>query len=425
MSIEIVEVTGCRRNLVVEVPAQVVEEEVQKLARRYAARARIPGFRPGKVPLGVVLTRFGSELRNDAAQDLIGRYLKDAIEEHHFHPLAQPTVEQLQAEAGNPMKFTVSFEILPPIEPQGYLGVSATLSAPAVEEADVDRALEELRERHAEYVPVEDREIRDGDQAILTVDGTVESGEKPIHEDDVVCIVGSPSTNEAFSENLRGARVGQERTFDVTYPEDYHRKRFAGKRAHYRVVVREVKEKVLPELNDDFAKDIGEAESLAGLRARVRDELVREAERTAEKKVREAILDTVVRRHSFDLPETLVREELREHASRIATSLARQGIDVNQAAVDWKKILDEERPRAEEAVRRMLVLDAIARKENIEVSEEELEAELEEAAQASRKSHVALRAQLEKDKRIQAFKDHLRRKKALDFIFRNANISRG
>jgi len=191
------------------------------------------------------------------------------------------------------------------------------------------------------------------------------------------------------------------------------------------VVVREIKEKVLPELNDEFAKDIGEAESLAGLRARVRDELVREAERTAEKKVREAVLDTVVRRHSFELPETLVRGELGEHASRIATSLARQGIDVNQAAVDWKRILDEERPRAEEAVRRMLVLDAIARKENIEVSEEELEAELEEAAQASRKSHVALRAQLEKDKRIQAFKDHLRRKKALDFIFRNANISRG
>jgi trigger factor len=425
LSVEIVEVSGCRRNLVVEVPADVVEAEVQRLARQYAARARIPGFRPGKVPLGIVLSRFGAELRNDATQDLIHRYWRSAVEEHELHPLTEPTVEQLEGSAGTPMKFTVSFEILPRIDAHDYRGATATVAPAPVEEAEVDRALDELRERHAEYVPVEDREIRDGDHATLTVDGEFEGGEKPVHEEGVVCIVGSPRTNQAFSENLIGAKVGEERAFEVSYPGDYHRKRYAGKKVRYRARVDEIKEKVLPQLSDDFAKDIGEAESLADLRVAVRKQLEQEAEAAADRKAKETVIDTIVRRHSFDLPESLVHEELQHHASRIAEGLARQGIDVNQVALDWKKMFEQERPAAEAAVRRTLVLDAIARQEHIEATEADVEQELGQIAEGARKSPAAIRAQLEKNKRFQGFKDHLRRKKALDFVLSNATISRG
>jgi trigger factor len=176
-------------------------------------------------------------------------------------------------------------------------------------------------------------------------------------------------------------------------------------------------------LNDDFAKDFGAAENLQELRTKVRDDLMAKAVVNAENKVREAVVDQVVRSHSFDIPDSLIREELEDHVRRIAATLARQGIDVNRASIDWSKVLEEERPHAEQAVRRGLVLDAVARLENLQVTEDELENEFQALAEATRKSPAAIRAQFEKDKRIQGFKEHLLRKKALDFIFRNANIT--
>jgi trigger factor len=425
VSVQLVEENSCKRSLVVEVPAEVVDKEVERLAREYAARAKVPGFRPGKVPLGIIRQRYGSELRSDATQDLIQRYWRDALKEHALRPLSEPVIEDLHAEPGTPMKFKVSFEVLPPLDIRNYKGVPATIPSSKVEDTDVEAAIQELRERHAEFVPVEDTAIKDGHFATLSVEGEFGGGEPPLKEDDVVCAVGDPRTNSTFSENLQGARIGDERAFAVSYPDDYHRKRFAGKTVDYKVRVKEVKEKVLPEPNDDFAKDFGGADTLEALRLKIRDDLVRKAEESAEKVARQAVLDTVVRSHSFEIPETLVHEELRGHAEQVAGSLARRGVDVNEAAIDWKKILEEERPNAEDAVRRTLVLDAVARQEGIEVTDQELDEQLEKIAQASHKSLAAIRAQLEKDKRIQAFKDHLRQKKALDFMFRNATISRG
>ena len=219
--------------------------------------------------------------------------------------------------------------------------------------------------------------------------------------------------------------MGDEVQFNVPYPAEDQRKRFAGKTVRYRVLVKEVKEKHLAELNDDFAKDVGGLESLEELRARIRDDLISKAKLAAEKDIREAILDQLVQRHFFDVPECLVGEELEDRARRIATRFAHRGIDVSKTPIDWKKIFEGERPHAEQGVRRTLILDAIARQEGLEALEEELEEEVRTLAEAAKKSPVALRAQLEKDQRIQSVKDHLRRKKALDFIYRNANITRG
>jgi trigger factor len=292
-----------------------------------------------------------------------------------------------------------------------------------VTDEEVNRAIENLRERHAQFVPV-DGEARDGLYLTLTVDGQFEGEEKPTREDDITMIVGHPQTNVDFSDNLRGARAGETRNFEVSYPADYHRKQFAGKKVRYTVLVKDVKEKQLAELNDDFAKDIG-SESLEALRNKVRDEMVTQAKQNAEKKAREAVLDAIVKNNAFDVPDSLVQEELENHARRIATGLARQGVDVNKTSINWKKVFEEERPRSEQAVRRSLILSAIARQEGIEVSEQEVEAELQKIAEASQKSVAAIRAQFEKDKRIQGFTEQLRQNKALDFIFRNANISGG
>lgn len=424
MDLEIVDVSSCKKNLVAAVPIEQVEEEIGRLALKYAQRAKVPGFRPGKVPLNIVRQRYGAELRSDVTQELISRTWKQAVAERGLEPLAEPVVEKVEAEPGQALKFVVSFEVLPKIEVTDYKGISLTTSPITVQDSDVDEALENLRDQHAQFVPVENGTVKDGQYVTLTLDGEFEGGGKPIHEDDATLVVGAPQTNREFSANLQGARIDEERSFDVVYPGDYGQKRLAGRRVHYRAKVRDIKEKQVAELNDDFARDVGAA-SLEELRSRIRDELVTKARQAAEEKAREAVLDKIVDRLVFDVPESMVREELEDHARRLAANLARQGIDVSKTSVDWKKIFDEQRPYAERSVRRRMVLDAIARQEKIEVTEQEIDAECQRMAERGGKSAPAIRAQFEKDQRLQVLRIYLQQHKALDFIFRNATISEG
>ncbi len=422
MKIEIVEVNSCRRNLAAEVPPEEVDAEIDRIARDYAGTARIPGFRPGKVPLNIIKQRLGSELRKEAVQKIIERSWDSAREEHKLRPLASPVVRDVESEPGEPLRFTVSFEIMPQLEVKDYKGIPVTMPPAEVTDEEVTEALETLRAQHAQFVPVDGGEAQDGHYVTLTVDGQFEGASKPLHEEDVTLIVGHAQTSDEFSKNLRGAKAGETRSFEVVYPEDYHRKHFAGRKVNYTVVVKDIKEKQLPDLNDDFARDIG-SESLQALRAKIRDELVTQARQNAEKRAREALLDQIVARQPVDVPECLIQEELEAHANRIAANLAYQGIDINQTSIDWKKVFDEARPRAEQAARRAIFLDAVARQEGIEVTREEVDSELQKIGQGTNKSAAALRAQFEKEERIQSFEQHLRRNKALDFIYRNANIT--
>jgi trigger factor len=423
LTVEIVEVNGCKRSLAVEVPADELDNEVAQVARDYARSIKVPGFRPGKVPLNIVRQRYGSDLLKEATQKIIERCWKDAVAEHNLQPLAQPVIQDVDNKPGNPLKFKVSFEVLPALEVKDYKGVSVNLPPAEVTDEKVNQAIERLREEHAQFVPV-DGEARDGLYLTTTVDGQFEPAGKPFHEEEVTLVIGHPQTNAEFSNNLRGAKAGETRTFEVSYPSDYYRKQFAGRRVRYTVLVKDIKEKQLAELNDDFAKDVG-SEGLEALRAKVRDELVTHARQDAEKKAREALLDSIIQKQTVEVPECMVQDELETHAHRIANNLAYQGIDINKTSIDWKKVFEEERPRAEQAVRRMIFLDAIARQEGIEITDEEVESELTKLSEGTGKSAPALRAQLEKEDRIQSFRQHLRQNKALDFIYRNANISVG
>jgi len=425
LDLEVIDVTGCKKRLVAEVPAGILEAEIDKLAVQFASKASVPGFRPGRVPVHIIKQRYGTDLRNDAMHELINRSWRSALEQRNLKPLAEPHLEDVNSPPGDNLKFSVSFEILPKIDLKDYTGIDYRLDPPAVTDTDVDGKLEELRHRNAHYSPVEEAPIADGHVVTLKVDGEFAEGGPPVHEDEVVCVVGDPQTNPTFSENLRGARLGETRRFEVAYPEDYHRKKFAGRLLKYCVEIKDVKEKHLPDLTDEFAVDLFGAASLADLRARISDDLITNAGILAEKKAREAVLDLVVAKHSFDVPDCLVEDELKDHARRIAVSLAQQGIDVDKTSIDWKKVFEEERPHAITAVRRMLILDAVAEREKLEVTENELSEEFEKLARGSQKSPAAIRAQFEKDKRIHGFIDHLRQKKALDFIYRNANITRG
>ena len=421
LTVEITQVNSCRKNLAGEISAEDFEKELEKIAREYSRTAKVPGFRPGKVPTGIIRRRFEKEIQDEASQRLMDSAWSDAIAKHDLKPLTQPEIKELKNDPGNPLKFTFSFEELPPLEVKDYKGVEVKKDSTEIKDDDVTQAIDYIREQYAQFVPVEG-EAKDGHYVMADIDSLTEGESTPIHDENVTLTVGDSQTVAEFSENLRGAKANDTLNFEVSYPEDYRSKKIAGKKIAYTIAVKEIKERQLPELNDDFAKDIG-VDNIEALLTKARADLVTRADDMAEKKAREELLDGIIERQPIEVPECLVAEELNEYTRRMINNLAYQGINVKQTAgFDWKKIYEEQRPHAEQSVRRMIFLDAIARQENLEVSEEEISAELNKLAEQSRKSAEAWRADFEKANRMDEFKQSVLQEKALDFIYRNANI---
>ena len=422
MTVEITQVNGCRKKIAGEISAEELEKELEKIAREYSRTAKVPGFRPGKTPTGVIRRRFEKEIQDDASQRIMDRVWNEAIDANNLKPLVRPEIKEFENKPGGPLKFTLTFEELPALVVKDYKGVEIKQNPTEVKEEDVTQAIDRVREQYAQDVPVEG-EARDGHFVLIDVHGLIEGESSPFHDEDVTLIVGHSQTAPDFSENLRGAKADDTRFFEVRYPDDYQNKKIAGKTVAYTVLVKEVKERQLPELNDDFVKDVGHFDNVDAFRAKIRGDLVTQAGDVAEKKAREELLDAIIERQPIDVPDCLVTEELDECTRRLINNLVYQGIDVKHAAgFDWKKIYDEQRPHAEQTVRRMIFLDAIARQENLEVSKEDISGELEKLAGRSSKSVEAWRAEFEKANRMDELKQSLLNDKALDFIYRNANI---
>ena len=425
MTVEITNINSCRKNLAGEISAEEFEKELEKVAREYSRTVKVPGFRPGKVPTNIMLRRFEKEICDEASQRIMDRVWGDAIDANNLKPLTQPEITELVNKPGNSMKFTLSFEELPQLEVKDYKGVEIKKDSAEVKDEDLDRAIDGILEQHSQFVPVEGA-AKDGHFVLINIDGLVDGETAPFHDEDITLIVGHAQTAAEFSEHLRGAKVDDTLSFDVSYPDDYNSKKLAGKRVAYKVLVKEIKERQSPELNDDFARDIG-FDSLEAFRARIREDLTMEVGLNAEMKAREELLDAIIERQPqppIDVPDCLVTEELGEYTKRFLNNLAYQGFDVKKTAAvfDWKKIYGEQRPNAERQVRRMIFLEAIARQENLEVSEEDVSAELDKMASQSHKSTEVLRAEFEKSNRMDTLKQNLLYDKALDFIYNNANI---
>jgi trigger factor len=339
LTAEIVEISSCKRNLAVELPATELEQEIDKLARDYARSAKVPGFRPGKVPLNIIRQRYGKDMRQEATHAIIERSWKEAIEEHKLEPLAQPIIKEVDNKPDQPLKFTLSFEIMPDLEVENYKEIPVTRSSADITDEKVTQALESVREQHAQFIPVDDGKATEGHILTVNVDGEFEDDSKPTHEENITIILGHPQTNEEFTKNLIGVAQDETRTFDVEYPEDFGQKDLAGKKVRYTVLVKEIKEKQLPELNDDFAKDIGQ-ESLEAFKEKVRNDLVTQANQNAEKEAREAVLKSIMEGQEVEVPDCMIQQELEANVNRMAARLAMQGIDLQKTPIDWNKIFE-------------------------------------------------------------------------------------
>ncbi len=412
----------CTREVSVEVPADVVARETESVVQNYQKLARLPGFRKGKVPITVVRSRFAGDIRGEVIERLVPRYFREEVEKQKLEPVSQPQVTDLHIKEGEPMRFKATFEVLPPIEVTGYQELRAEKTDTNISEEDVTAELNNLRERRAVFTSVEDRALADGDFADVSFTSTPkEEGGKPVPVNDVLVHVGGPDTVKEFSENLRGARAGEERTFDVTYPEDFNDPRLAGKTVEYKVEVKAIKQKSLPELNDDFAKSLGDFENLETVKQRIREGLESEKKHRAEHEAKEKLMDELVRRNEFPVPESMVEHQIDLRLERGLRALAAQGLSAeHMKKMDLPRLRAGQRDAAVKEVKASLILEKIAEAEKIEVSDEEVGKEIDALARQTKQSSEEIRSRLTRDGALDRIRNRIRNEKALDFLYRRS-----
>ncbi len=386
----------CRRELELEIPAEDVQKATERIAKEFARVARVPGFRPGKAPVTLIRRRFADDIKSEILQSLLPDQIEKAVTEQKLVPVTRPQVDKVDFAENGPLKFRASFEVLPEFTLGQYKDLEVEVDALAVTDEDVEKALEELRDRAATFVAVEARPIADGDYAQLKLMGTPAGGGEQLQAESVLCQIGAKETIDAFNENLRGAAPGEQRRFDVSYPADYPDQKLAGKTYHYVADVLGIKERKRPELSDEFAKEVSEAQTVEELRGKVRQGLESAREQRRKEQVRDRLLAKIVAAHDFPVPEVLVEQQMDVRLERAVRSLAAQGVDPRAVNVDWVSLRHRQRERGVEDVKAELLLDHIATEEKIEVSDEELEKEIASLAERSGESATAMRARLTK-----------------------------
>ena len=416
--------SATKREIEVEIPVEDVNRQTDSLIQKYQKVARIPGFRSGHVPASIIRQRFSEQIKTDMVEALIPRYFRQETEKLGVHPVSQPRVTDLRLRAGEPLRFKAAFEVLPEIKLEGYKELRADKPEIAVSEADVEQALADLRERHASFNPVEGRALADGDFAQVSLDGNPKSHEgksgegQPVHMDEVLVEIAGKNTMPEFTEHLRGTSPGDERTFDVNYPEDTQDKRLAGKTFSYAVKVHSIKQKSLPELNDEFAKQLGEFQTVDDLRKAIREQIESERKNQAEHDAKEKLVVELIQRNDFEVPDSLIEQQIDIRIERGLRALAAQGLTAEQMKkMDLNRLRVGQREQAIHDVKAALLLERVAEEENVQVGDEELNRELESLAKQSKQTSEAVRARLTRDGGLDRIRTRIRNEKTLDFLY--------
>jgi trigger factor len=428
--------SATKREIQVEIPVEDVARQTDSLIQKYQKVARIPGFRRGHVPASIIRQRFSEEIKTDMVEALVPRFFRQEAERLSLHPVSQPRVTDLHLHDGEPLRFKAAFEVLPEIKLQGYKELRADKPEIAVSEADVEQAFADLRERHASFNPVEGRALADGDFAQVSLDGHPKaepaSGEgkpgegkpaegQPVHMDEVLVEIAGKNTMPEFTEHLRGTNPGDERTFDVSYPEDTQDKRLAGKTFSYAVKVQAIKQKSLPELNDEFAKQLGQFQTMDDVRKAIREQMEAERKHEAEHAAKEKLVGELIQRNDFEVPDSLIEQQIDIRLERGLRALAAQGLTAEQMKkMDLNRLRVGQREQAIHDVKAALLLERVAEEENVQVSDEEVNRELEALAKQSKQTSEAVRARLTRDGGLDRIRTRIRNEKTLDFLYRQS-----
>jgi trigger factor len=412
-----------KREIEVEIPAAEVGRETDALIQKYQKVARIAGFRRGHVPASIIRQRFSEEIKTDVVEALIPRYFRQEAQRLGIHPVSQPRVTDLHVHDGEPMRFKAAFEVLPEINLEGYKELRADKPEIAVSESDVEQALSELREQHAKFDPVEGRSLAEGDFAQASLDGHPKNADasgdaQPVHMDEVLVEIGGKNTMPEFTEHLRGANAGDERTFDVNYPEDAQDKRLAGKTFTYTVKIGSIKNKILPELNEEFAKQVGDFKSVDELQQKIREQMEAERKHEAEHKAKDKLVEELIQRNEFEVPESLIEQQIDIRLERGLRALAAQGFSAeHMKKMDLPRLRAGQRDQAIHDVKAALLLEKVAEAENVQVSDDEMNAEVDSLAKQTKQPAETIRTRLTRDGGLDRIRTRIRNEKTLEFLY--------
>ncbi len=424
MKVELKEISSYQKELLIEVPADIVQQEIDRASQAIKKTARLPGFRPGKTPVPIIKSRFSREIKDEVLNKLLPRYYEEALEQHRLRPVSPPVMDDITVKEGEPLRFKASFEVKPPIKVENYKELKGTRPEVKVTPEEVETALRSLQERGAQLVTVEGRGVQSGDWVMLDVeeqfDPSTLGGSH--REENALIEVGSNRTFEGFSQQLMGMKRGEEKSFTIDYPPDLPQKKLAGKKVHYKVKLKEIKIRELPPLDDEFARDLGEFKNLGELRERMEQNLLGRKEEEAERALTDELLSQLVDTHTFEVPPYLAEQELDRRVSRVANNFVMQGIDLKRVEFDWDKFRQEQRPEAVKRVKEWLIVEQIAHQEDIVVSPEQMQAEIERIAAENNKSVAYIKSWLQKEDRMEELKNQLIFLKTVDFLKKMAII---
>jgi len=397
-----------------------VERETSRVVEDVQKRAKLRGFRPGKAPVSIIRKEFAGDIRQKVMESLIPEHLQKRLEAENLSVVGAPDIKDVHFHDGEPLRFTAEFEVVSDIELQDYKDVEVPYHEPEVTEADIDKRIEELRDQKAQYVNVDPRPVQDGDFAVLAIRSTGGVEGEPVNHDEMVLEMAGADTLPAFTENVRGLSPGDEKEFEVAYPEDFGAPRLAGKTVQFHATVKGIRRKDLPELNDEFAQDLGDYRNLDELREALRKSIFGQRQYDAQQEAKNRIVTKLVEMHEFPVPEAFVDRQIRNRVEQSLRLMAEQGLDPKSLKLDWDKVKESQRGKAVEEVRASLLLGRIAEREAIGATRDEVDKEVERVARQERQPVAAVQMRFEKDGTLRRIADHIQTEKTLSFLFEHA-----
>ncbi|MDR3700847.1 MAG: trigger factor [Candidatus Sulfopaludibacter sp.] len=412
-------VEGCKHSLDISVPVEDVASETNRVTEDVQKRAKLPGFRPGKVPASIIRKTFAGDIRQKVLEIIIPRFLSQQFAADNLNVVGTPDISDVHFHEGEPLRFKATFEVVPEIELGDYKDVEVPYHDPEVTDEDVSKRIEEIREQKAQYVNVDPRPLENGDHAVVSLE-SIGGVEEPIKQDEMVLEIGGADTLESFSENLRGLSPEDTKDFEVTYPEDYGSAKLAGKTVMFHATVKGLRRKELPEVNDEFAQDLGDYRTVDELREAIRKGIFGQRQYEAQQEAKNKIIDKLVEQHDFPVPETFVERQVKNRVEQSLRAMAAEGMDPRQLKLDWNKVKESQREKALHEVKASMLLSRISEREAIHATRDEVDKEVERQARQTREPIAALHMKFEKDGTLGRIASHIQTEKTLNFLFEHA-----
>jgi trigger factor len=411
-------VADCKRSVEVEIPLEDVERAKERVTTSMRQRVRLPGFRPGKAPVSMIESRFQGDIRNEVLELLLPQAFRTRVEKEDLKVVGTPDISELQFEPGKPIRFKADFEIAPEFEIAEYHGLPVRYEEPTVSDEEIAKRLDSMRENKAEYVNLDPRPVEDKDFVVVELVSLAGLAE-PIAQD-VQIEVGAAETLAPFNEALLGSSPGEAKEVDVTYPEDYGQERLAGRTVRFRLTPKIIRRKELPVLDDEFARDLGDYQTLDELKESVKKTIFHEKQHAGQQEAKEALIDRLVEANDFPIPEAYVDRQIENQVRMQIRDLAGPGVDPSTLKLDWAKIKESQRDKAVRNVKASLLLEKISEREAIRATKDEVDREVQRLARQEREAVPVTRARLEKDGTLGRIASHIQTEKTLQFVFEQA-----